>query len=338
MAALQSAVVFADTVAADRPLSGSKRPLVSKRGKFALGFFQPDNSQHWYLGIWYNQISKHTPVWVANRDSPIFDPESSRLTISDEGNMVLLDRSRTEVWSTNVSKIGSSSTVGVILDSGNLVLADASNTSVVLWQSFDHFGNTWLPGGKLGRSKHAGGMSTRLVAWKAQNNPAPGVFSLELDPDGTNQYLLEWNRSQQYWTSGNWTGRIFTNVPEMTSTSSYPTSMYTFDYVVNGDNESYFVYDIKDDSVTTRFVVDETGRILFLTWLKVTEEWMPFWSQPKVPCDVYSLCGRFSACTENAFASCSCLHGFSEQNTDEWLQRDHTSGCRRNVELQHCSS
>uniref|UniRef100_A0A0D9YI04 Serine/threonine-protein kinase n=1 Tax=Oryza glumipatula TaxID=40148 RepID=A0A0D9YI04_9ORYZ len=45
MAALESGVVVladaADTVAADRPLSGRQRPLVSNRGKFALGFFQP---------------------------------------------------------------------------------------------------------------------------------------------------------------------------------------------------------------------------------------------------------------------------------------------------------
>jgi hypothetical protein len=49
MAALQSGVVVladaADTVAADRPLSGRQRPLVSNRGKFALGFFQPGTSQ-----------------------------------------------------------------------------------------------------------------------------------------------------------------------------------------------------------------------------------------------------------------------------------------------------
>ncbi|KAF0902507.1 hypothetical protein E2562_017906 [Oryza meyeriana var. granulata] len=122
--------------------------------------------------------------------------------------MVLFDHSRPAIWSTNISKIASSSTVGVILDSGNLVLAAASNTSIVLWQSFDHFGNTWLPGGKLGRNKLAG-MSTRLVAWKARNDPAPGVFSLELDPNGTSQYLLDWNSTRQYWTSGNWTGRIF---------------------------------------------------------------------------------------------------------------------------------
>uniref|UniRef100_A0A0E0N5M3 Receptor-like serine/threonine-protein kinase n=1 Tax=Oryza rufipogon TaxID=4529 RepID=A0A0E0N5M3_ORYRU len=338
MATLQSAVVFADaadTVAADRPLSGSQRLLVSSRGKFALGFFQPENSIHWYIGIWYNQISKHTPVWVANRGSPISNPDTSQLTIATDGNMVLLDNSRTAIWSTNISKIASNSTVGVILDTGNLVLADASNTSIIHWQSFDHFGNTWLPGGKLGRNKLAG-VSTGLVAWKARNDPAPGVFSLELDPNGTSQYLLEWNSTQQYWTSGNWTGRIFTGVPEMTPTGIYPNSLYTFDYV-NGENGSYFVYDLKDDSVLTRFVLGEMGQIQFLTWMNGANDWMLFWSQPKAQCDVYSLCGPFSVCTENAMASCSCLRGFGEQNVGEWLQGDHTSGCRRNVELQ-CSS
>uniref|UniRef100_A0A0E0JRK4 Receptor-like serine/threonine-protein kinase n=1 Tax=Oryza punctata TaxID=4537 RepID=A0A0E0JRK4_ORYPU len=338
MAALQSAVVLvdaADTVAADRPFSGRQRPLVSNRGKFALGFFQPENSENWYLGIWYNQISKHTPVWVANRGSPISNPDTSQLTIATDGNMVLLDNSRTAIWSTNISKIASNSTVGVILDSGNLVLADASNTSVVLWQSFDHFGDTWLPGGKLGRDKLTG-VSTRLVAWKAGNDPSLGVFSLELDPNGTSQYLLQWNSTQQYWTSGNWTGSIFTGVPEMTPTGSYPNSLYTFDYV-NGENESYFVYDLKDDSVLTRFFLSEMGQIQFLTWMNGANDWMLFWSQPKAKCDVYSLCGPSSVCTENALASCSCLRGFSDQNVGEWLQGDHTSGCRRNVELQ-CSS
>ncbi|KAF0919327.1 hypothetical protein E2562_029177 [Oryza meyeriana var. granulata] len=114
--------------------------------------------------------------------------------------------------------------------------------------------------------------------------------------------------------------------------------MYTFDYV-NGENESesYFVYGVKDDSVLTRFFLGETGQIQFLTWMDGANDWMLFWSQPKVQCDVYSLCGPFSVCTENALTSCSCLRGLSEQNVGEWLQGDHTSGCRRNVELQ-CSS
>ncbi|WVZ67878.1 hypothetical protein U9M48_016896 [Paspalum notatum var. saurae] len=332
-----------DTVAAARPLSGGQT-LVSKRGKFRLGFFQPDNSsQHWYLGIWYNQISLHTTVWVANRETPISDPESSQLSISSDGNMVILERgggrssSSSTLWSTNVTGIASpNSTVGVILDNGNLVLADASNTSAVLWQSFDHFGDTWLPGGKLGRNKRTGEV-TRLVAWKGYGDPTPSMFSLELDPRGSSQYLLNWNGSEQYWSSGNWTGHEFTAVPEMTSAGASPLSKYSFGYV-DGDNESYFVYNVTDESVVTRFQVDVTGQIKFLTWVAAAGEWVLFWSEPKKQCDVYAVCGPFGVCAENALPSCSCPRGFRQRQLRAWLQGDHTAGCARNAALQPCSA
>uniref|UniRef100_A0ACD5XBF6 Uncharacterized protein n=1 Tax=Avena sativa TaxID=4498 RepID=A0ACD5XBF6_AVESA len=322
-----------DTLTVDRPLSGIQRPLVSKNGKFKLGFFQPvDNTRSWYVGIWYNKISGQVPVWVANRDSPVSSPESSHLTISTDGNMVLLDDSRSSVWSTNMTNI-TSDTVGIILNTGNLVLVDASNTSSILWQSFNHFGNTWLPGGKLGRGKLNGG-STRLVSWKTFSDPAPGLFSMVLDPNGTSQFFLMWNNTQRYATSGNWTGHTFSSMPEMAPTNGYPNSMYTFDYV-DGANGSYCVYDVKGDVLTTRFVMDATGRINVLTWIEGAKQWMLPWSAPKAQCDVYSLCGSFSACTENALAStCSCLRGFSEQYEGQWLRGDHTQGCRRNVALQ----
>jgi hypothetical protein len=52
LVALQGAVLLAgaaDTLTIDRPLSGSQRPLVSKRGKFALGFFQPGRAKTLYI-------------------------------------------------------------------------------------------------------------------------------------------------------------------------------------------------------------------------------------------------------------------------------------------------
>ncbi|KAI4963129.1 hypothetical protein ZWY2020_019675, partial [Hordeum vulgare] len=338
LVALQGAVFRVgadDTLTVDRPLSGGQSALLSKSGKFALGFFQPDNSsQNWYMGIWYNQISARTRVWVANRRTPISDPASSQLAISSDSNMVLLDHDKSLIWSTNITSVASGHTAGVILDTGNLVLVDALNTSVVLWQSFDHLGDTWLPGGKLGRGRLTGG-STRLVSWKAYNNPAAGMFSLLLDPNGTSQYFLLWNRTQRYWTSGNWTGRSFTGVPEMTPTNVYPNSMYPFDYV-DCPNASYFTYSIKGDALVTRFLVDVTGQIKFLTWVESAGGWMLFWAQPNAQCDVYSLCGPFSVCTENALPSCRCLRGFRERRLHAWLQGDHTAGCARNTELQRC--
>uniref|UniRef100_A0A0A8YWY2 non-specific serine/threonine protein kinase n=1 Tax=Arundo donax TaxID=35708 RepID=A0A0A8YWY2_ARUDO len=249
--------------------------------------------------------------------------------------MVILDHRRSPIWSTNVTGIAANSTVGVILDNGNLVLADASNTSAVLWQSFDHFGDTWLPGGKLGRNKLTGEV-THLIAWKGYNDPTPSMFSLELDPRGTSQYLLNWNDSEQYWSSGNWTGHAFAAVPEMTATDASPLSKYTFGYV-DGENESYFIYDVKDEAVVTRFLVDVTGQIKFLTWVEAAAEWVLFWTEPKAQCDVYSICGPFGVCTENALPSCSCLRGFRERELQQWLQGDHTAGCTRNTGL-HCGA
>ena len=154
-----------------------------------LAYATDNSSQSWYVGIRYNQISARDIVWVANREAPITNLESSQLSIARDGNMVLLDHRNSPIWSTNVTTIASSvPTVGVILDTGNLVLAAASNTSAVLWQSFDHFSDTWLPGGKLGRNRLTGKVD-RLVAWRGYNDPSPSMFSLVLDPRGTSQYL-----------------------------------------------------------------------------------------------------------------------------------------------------
>ena len=48
--------------------------LVSAQGNFKLGFFTLQ-SNNYYLGIWYNDNRQRQDnlVWVANRDTPIFN-------------------------------------------------------------------------------------------------------------------------------------------------------------------------------------------------------------------------------------------------------------------------
>ncbi|CAN6237872.1 unnamed protein product [Urochloa humidicola] len=304
------------------------------------------SSQHWYVGIQYNQISAHDVVWVANREAPITDLDSSQLSISKDGNMVILDRrnnNTSPIWSTNVTSIGSVPTVvvGVILDTGNLILAEASNTSAVLWQSFDHFSDTWLPGGKLGRRNKLTGETDRLVAWRGSNDPSPSMFSLELDPRGTSQYLLNWNGSVQYWSSGNWSAaaHIFAGVPEMTAADASHGFPYTFGYVDAGD-ASYFTYHVDDDAVVAHFRMDVAGQIKFLMWVAGGGggggEWQQFWSQPKAHCDVHALCGPSGLCTENALPFCSCPRGFRQRRPLEWRRGDYASGCARSAGLRRC--
>ncbi|KAM6576150.1 hypothetical protein CsatB_027987 [Cannabis sativa] len=121
--------------------------LVSKEGRFALGFFTTSYYRN-YMGIWYND---HGPrVWVANRCRPIEDSSSS-LTIDDRGNLVVFseqNNKREIVWSTNTSKQAVKPLVQ-LLDNGNLVLRDEedANPTNYLWESFDYPTHTLL---KLG--------------------------------------------------------------------------------------------------------------------------------------------------------------------------------------------
>jgi hypothetical protein len=94
--------------------------IISNGSAFKLGFFSPVNSTNRYLGIWYNNISMFTVVWVANREKPLKD-SSGDLTISEDGNLVVLDGQKDILWSSNVTNSTVNSSAQ-LLDSGNLVL------------------------------------------------------------------------------------------------------------------------------------------------------------------------------------------------------------------------
>ncbi|XWS39531.1 hypothetical protein CRYUN_Cryun18bG0063600 [Craigia yunnanensis] len=278
--------------------------------------------------MWYGKVSEPTQVWVANRETPVHDKYDSELKISN-GNLVLFNESRVAIWSTNISSTSSSSVVAVLEDSGNLVLRDGSNSSTPLWQSLDHPTHTWLPGGKLSSNKRTN-QSQLLTSWKTLENPAPGLYSLELDPNQSNQYFILWNRSENYWTSGSWDEqtRIFSLVPEMRL--NY---IYNFSYVSN-ENESYFTYSLYNPNIISRFIMDVSGQIKQLSWLESSQQWNLFWSQPRQQCEVYAFCGAFGSCNERALPFCNCLPGFQPKSEGNWNLSDYSGGCERKTKLQ----
>jgi hypothetical protein len=243
--------------------------------------------------------------------------------------LVLFNESEIPVWSTNLTSTTSSSPVeAVLLDEGNLVVRDGSNSSKYLWQSFDHPAHTWLPGGKIAFNKITN-EKQRLISWKNEEDPAPGLFNLELQAN-TSSYIILWNRSIQYWTSGAWDpiSKIFSLVPEMTS--NY---IYNFSYV-NNTNESYFTYSLYDPSTISRFVMDVSGQIKQYTWLANTKQWNLFWVLPKTQCEVYAFCGAFGSCNGKSLPFCSCLRGFVQKSQSDWNLSDFSGGCTRRTALQ----
>ncbi|KAM1738280.1 hypothetical protein ACFX11_014120 [Malus domestica] len=154
--------------------------ITSPSGTFELGFFTPGNSRHCYVGIWYKNLPNLPVVWVANRKQPVSAPIFLALELVENGNLTLSSPSKVAVWSTNSRSEVSNSSVAKLLDNGNFVITDAFDSSVVLWQSFDHLSNTWLPGAELGYNNRTK-RKLVLTSWRNVENPAPGPFSFELD-------------------------------------------------------------------------------------------------------------------------------------------------------------
>ncbi|CAL9768889.1 unnamed protein product [Musa acuminata subsp. burmannicoides] len=322
-----------DYISSNHSLSGNQT-ITSPGGNFVLGFFrvgEQSPSRH-YIGILFKKVSKLTPIWVANRNNPVFDPATSQLKISDDGNLVLLGQSDAQVWSTNLTSTASNTTVAEILDSGNLILRDWSDPSKLLWQSYDHPTDTWLPGVKFVMNKVTG-KGPVLTSWRNSDDPAGGIFSVELDPSGLTQFILLWNRSKQYWSTGPWNGHFFSSVPEMTAYRQDPTVVNVSVEFFSNSTTNYFVYELRGDMIT-RTILDISGQLTQLAWVEEAQEWIRFLALPKKTCDVYALCGPFGSCNENGLPFCSCIKGFSEKSPVDWQLGDRRQGCARNTPLQ----
>uniref|UniRef100_A0ACD5TL83 Uncharacterized protein n=1 Tax=Avena sativa TaxID=4498 RepID=A0ACD5TL83_AVESA len=321
------------TISAGERLTGDDK-LVSRNGKFVLGFFQPGSEysspqtpSHWYIGIWFDKVHKLAPLWVANRVSPVVNLEMSELTISDQGNLVILNQAtKSTIWSTRANITAKNTTV-VLRDDGNLVLTDASNSSKIIWQSFDYPTDGLVPGAKQGLDKVTG-LNRRLVSKKSLIDPAPGRYCVELDTTGTGQFLYKLcNSSIVYWSSGEWNGHYFNSMPVMSSAS-----LFKFNFV-NNDKEEYFIKYLVDENLISLSLLDISGQEKQLIWVESSQDWVTVYSQPNDQCDVYATCGPFTICNSNTTQVCDCMKGFSIRSPKDWEIEDRSGGCIRTMPL-----
>ncbi|KAM6576149.1 hypothetical protein CsatB_027986 [Cannabis sativa] len=295
----------------------SKTLLVSKEGRFALGFFNPTGGffNHRYLGIWYNNITSYSDVvWVANRCEPII-VTSGLLSIDNRGNLVLSseenDNKREVVWSTNSSKQAAKPLVQ-LLDNGNLVLRDEKddNTTNYLWESFDYPTDSLLPGMKLGWDLRRG-LNRRLSSWKSSDDPCHGNFTYGIEFDEelhTYPQLIARNGTAIFYRQGMWD-----------SISSSQNSGYEFVY---NDDEVFYIQNNK--SMISRIVMKDDGSIEHQDWRE--NFYSLIW--PGDQCDSYGFCGANSQCNvtdiTQDYGICYCLKGFKQKNQEQWSE-----GCER---------
>ncbi|KAH9291256.1 hypothetical protein KI387_043555 [Taxus chinensis] len=317
-----------DTLRLGASLLGNQT-IISKNGTFELGFFSPNGTSNWYIGIWYAQIPEMTIIWVANRETPIKNMPGVLNLSGDDGHLRLFDLEGRPVWSSdNILKASAAS----ILDDGNFIMAGTNNISEIVWESFGHPTDTWLPGIKQWKG-------LQLTSWMSSSDPAPGPFSFEMDPSpGTKQILLLYDYSIPYWYSGEWTGDHFSNLPELLDQKMIEMSFVTVSpstmYVI-------FILNPQIQMAKARLVLHGSGQLRMYFWDDSNGWWNFVWSAPRDQCDVYNVCGAYGACNSNNIQFCTCLQGFIPKQYDAWdwdsQQWWPSSGCVRRSPLQ-CSA
>ncbi|KAL6333483.1 hypothetical protein AAG906_028668 [Vitis piasezkii] len=260
--------------------------LVSNGSAFKLGFFSLADSTNRYVGIW---------------DKPLND-SSGIVTISEDGNLLVMNGQKEIVWSSNVSNASANSSAQ-LLDSGNLVLQD--NSGSITWESIQHPSHSLLPNMKISTDTNTG-----------------------MNPLNIPQIFI-WNGSHPYWRSGPWSSQIFIGIPDMDS-------VYRSGFQVVDDKEGtvYATFTEANSSIFLYYVLTSQGSLVQTDREYGKEEWGVTWRSNKSECDVYGTCGAFGICNSGTSPICSCLRGYEPKYTEEWSRGNWTSGCVRKTTLQ----
>ncbi|XP_059437183.1 G-type lectin S-receptor-like serine/threonine-protein kinase At1g11330 isoform X2 [Corylus avellana] len=312
-----------DTITAAKFINDSET-IISNGGDFKLGFFSPPNSTNRYVGIWYAEISVFTVVWVANRNNPLKN-SSGILTISEDGNLVVLDGQKKVLWSSNLTNSVVNSSAQ-LLDSGNLVLR-GNTTGTIIWESFQHPSNTIIKNMKISTDVRTG-KKVQLTSWKSPSDPSIGNFSAGIEVRNIPEIFI-WNDSNTYWRSGPWNGQVFIGVPNMYSVYRDGVTL-----VPDNDGTFYFSFSFSNESFTTQFVLNAQGNLQETHFDTGDDRWVIGWSALNTDCHVYGKCGAFGSCNSQNSPICSCIRGFEPKNGEEWNRGNWTSGCERRRPLQ----
>ncbi|CAN6205695.1 unnamed protein product [Urochloa humidicola] len=316
---------------------GPNDRLVSPEGIFALAFFTPaggDPSRR-YLGVMYAQANEQTVPWVANRDAPVSAAAAYSATVTSAGELQVLQGDRV-VWSTNTSSPLGNITLS-ISDFGNLQLTAAGQ--VLIWQSFEHPTDTFLPGMEITLDRRGGAVVSRTLftSWRNPGDPGTGDFTLGQDPLGSAQLYI-WRRNSSrgggendtYWRSGQWASTNFVGVPWR--------SLNVYGFKLNGDTS------LRDGAMYYTFNPYNASEFRFMLHPNGTEtcymllgsgDWETVWSQPTIQCQLYNTCGANAECSAagDGRTVCTCLKGFEPRDPAGYGHGNWAQGCVRSPPL-----
>ncbi|KAK3023752.1 hypothetical protein RJ639_044461 [Escallonia herrerae] len=163
---------------------------------------------------------------------------------------------------------------------------------------------------------------------ESKDDPSPGLFSIGIDPGGSNEYVMMWNMSKRYRSTGVWQkqNQFFSYIHEL----NY---IYRFNFS-SDENETYFTYSIVNPAIVSRLVMTMSGQLNQQVSHRDYWRWESIFGLPKEQTEVYAFCGPFGIFSKNQPTFCECLQGFEPYSTENTRLNHWSDGCVRKTPLQ----
>ncbi|KAK1377511.1 putative receptor protein kinase ZmPK1 [Heracleum sosnowskyi] len=289
--------------------------LTSPDNSFTCGFYGVGTNAYWFA-IWFTDSKEKTIVWMANRDKPV-NAKGSKLTLKNNGVMVLKDVDGTIVWENNSTSTGARK--AELLNTGNLVLKDHKDD--ILWQSFDFPTDTLLPFQALTKGK-------KLVSSSKKGGFASGYFSFYFDSDNVLRLLYDGPEiTSLYWPN------IARTVYQNGRTDYNSSRLAVLDDMGRFLSSDQFQFSATDagQGIKRRLTMDYDGNLRLYSLNNLTKLWSTSWQAMPQMCDVHGLCGKNGICTYTPNPECSCPPGYERSDQSDW-----NSGCKPKFNISSC--
>ncbi|KAL8196782.1 hypothetical protein R6Q57_024484 [Mikania cordata] len=292
--------------------------ILSPNALFTAGFHQVGQNAY-VFAVWFT--SPITLVWMANRDAPV-NGHSSKLSLSKDGNLVLIDAGQYIIWSTQTESKSSSLQLK-LHNSGNLVLQQEDQQ--ILWQTFDHPTDTLLPNQPLTRN-------TQLVSSRSSSNCSSGFYKLFFDNDSILRLLYSSPETTSiYWPDP----RVRTySIGRFQYIDKRRATLDSYGQFNSTDGFSFVSADFGAPRFRMmRLDTDGNVRVYSLVRGGSMMKWEVQCQAITEICRIDGTCGPNSLCsyTRDSGRKCSCLHGFKMVNSQDW-----SYGCE--PEFQMCKN
>ncbi|GJR82921.1 putative receptor protein kinase ZmPK1 [Tanacetum coccineum] len=282
--------------------------LVSPNGLFRAGFHQVGDNAYCFA-IWFSEqviSGDRTLVWMASRDEPV-NGKRSKLSLREDGNLVLVDAGQSVIWATH-TKSSSSSLRLQLYETGNLVLQEGEHP---IWQSFDYPTDTLLPNQPFTEN-------TTLVS-SSSDTFSSGFYKLVFDDDSI--LRLQYGGSERtttYWPDPH---ELAYEAGRFKYTDSRTASLDSHGQFNSSDG---FDFTSADSGMGPQRIMklDKDGNLRVYSLIPHGRKmkWEVQWQAVSHLCTIHGVCGPNSLCANSpdSGSKCTCLHGHKMVNPTDW--------------------